>query len=87
MLETRRQFLKKSVAMLGGAALLGSVPFAGAMAEGQTEAPAHPFPYAELDLTKSKGSPTRATSRTAAATASPRACWLNCARRSASPTR
>ena len=50
MLETRRQFLKKSVAMLGGAALLGSVPFAGAMAEGQTEAPAHPFPYAELDL-------------------------------------
>ena len=50
MLETRRQFLKKSVAMLGGAALLGSVPFAGAMAEGQPEAPAHPFPYAELDL-------------------------------------
>ena len=50
MLETRRQFLKKSVAMLGGATLLASVPFAGAMAEGQTEAPAHPFPYAELDL-------------------------------------
>ena len=50
MLETRRQFLKKSVAMLGGAALLGSIPFAGAMAEGQPEAPAHPFPYAELDL-------------------------------------
>ena len=50
MLETRRQFLKKSVAMLGGAALLGSVPFAGAMAEGQPEVPAHPFPYAELDL-------------------------------------
>ena len=50
MLETRRQFLKKSVAMLGGAALLGSVPFAGAMAEGQPEAPAHPFPYKELDL-------------------------------------
>ena len=50
MLETRRQFLKKSVAMLGGAALLGSVPFAGAMAEGQPEAPAHPFPYAELNL-------------------------------------
>ena len=50
MLETRRQFLKKSVAMLGGAALLGSVPFAGAMAESQPEAPAHPFPYAELDL-------------------------------------
>lgn len=50
MLETRRQFLKKSVAMLGGAALLGSVPFAGAMAENQPEAPAHPFPYAELDL-------------------------------------
>ena len=49
MLETRRQFLKKSVAMLGGAALLGSVPFAG-MAESQPEAPAHPFPYAELDL-------------------------------------
>ena len=36
--------------MLGGATLLASVPFAGAMAEGQTEAPAHPFPYAELDL-------------------------------------
>ena len=50
MLETRRQFLKKSVAMLGGAALLGSVPFAGSMAEGQPEAPAHPFPYKELDL-------------------------------------
>ena len=50
MLETRRQFLKKSVAMLGGAALLGSVPFAGAMAEGQPEVPAHPFPYKELDL-------------------------------------
>lgn len=50
MVETRRQFLKKSVAMLGGATLLASVPFAGAMAEGQTEAPAHPFPYAELDL-------------------------------------
>lgn len=50
MIETRRQFLKRSVAMLGGAALLGSVPFAGAMAEGQPEAPAHPFPYAELDL-------------------------------------
>lgn len=46
MLETRRQFLKKSVAMLGGTALLGSIPFAGAMAEGQPEAPAHPFPYA-----------------------------------------
>ncbi|MGN0991071.1 MAG: C-GCAxxG-C-C family (seleno)protein [Candidatus Ventricola sp.] len=52
MLETRRQFLKKSVAMLGGATLLASVPFAGAMAESQTEAPAHPFPYAELDLDK-----------------------------------
>ena len=50
MLETRRQFLKKSAAMLGGAALLGSVPFVTAMAEDQTEAPAHPFPYAELDL-------------------------------------
>lgn len=50
MLETRRQFLKKSVAILGGNALLGSIPFAGAMAEGQPEAPAHPFPYAELDL-------------------------------------
>ncbi|MGN0775831.1 MAG: C-GCAxxG-C-C family (seleno)protein [Candidatus Ventricola sp.] len=50
MLETRRQFLKKSVAMLGGATLLASVPFAGAMAESQPEAPAHPFPYAELDL-------------------------------------
>ncbi len=50
MLETRRQFLKKSVAMVGGAALLGSVPFVTAMAEDQTEAPAHPFPYAELDL-------------------------------------
>ena len=50
MFETRREFLKKSVAMLGGAALLGSMPFAGAMAETQPEAPAHPFPYAELDL-------------------------------------
>ena len=50
MFETRREFLKKSVAMLGGAALLGSMPFAGAMAEAQPEAPAHPFPYAELDL-------------------------------------
>ena len=50
MLETRREFLKKSAAMLGGAALLGSMPFAGAMAEAQPEAPAHPFPYAELDL-------------------------------------
>ena len=31
MLETRRQFLKKSVAMLGGAALLGGCDLLGRM--------------------------------------------------------
>ena len=50
MLETRREFLKRSAALLGGTALLGSVPAIGAMAEGAPEAPAHPYPYAELDL-------------------------------------
>lgn len=50
MLETRREFLKRSAALLGGTALLGSVPAIGAMAESAPEAPAHPYPYAELDL-------------------------------------
>ena len=52
MLQSRREFLKKSVALLGGSALLSGAPLAGVLAESQPEAPAHPFPYAELDLDK-----------------------------------
>ena len=50
MFESRREFLKKSVTLLGSAALLSTVPMTGVVAESQPEAPAHPFPYAELDL-------------------------------------
>ena len=52
MLQSRREFLKKAVALLGGSALLSGAPLAGVLAESQPEAPAHPFPYAELDLDK-----------------------------------
>ncbi|MDD7175271.1 MAG: C-GCAxxG-C-C family (seleno)protein [Clostridiales bacterium] len=52
MLQSRREFLKKSVALLGGSALLSGAPLASVLAESQPEAPAHPFPYAELDLDK-----------------------------------
>ena len=52
MLQSRREFLKKSVALLGGSALLSGAPLAGVLAESQPEAPAHPFPDAELDLDK-----------------------------------
>ena len=50
MLQSRRDFLKKSAVLLGGSALLSGAPLAGVLAESQPEAPAHPFPYAELDL-------------------------------------
>ena len=50
MLESRREFLKKSATLLGGAALLSSVPLVSVMAENQPEVPEHPFPFAELDL-------------------------------------
>lgn len=50
MFESRREFLKKSATLLGSAALLSSVPLTGVMSENQPEAPAHPFPYAKLDL-------------------------------------
>ena len=52
MLQSRRDFLKKSAVLLGGSALLSGAPLAGVLAESQPEAPAHPFPYAELDLDK-----------------------------------
>lgn len=52
MMETRREFLKKSMSLLGGVALLGGAGLAtpkAASAEGQQEVPAYPYPYAELD--------------------------------------
>ncbi|MBQ7886641.1 MAG: FMN-binding protein [Clostridia bacterium] len=49
-MNTRREFLKKSVALLGGSALLSSMPMMNVLAENQTDIPAHPYPYAELDL-------------------------------------
>ena len=51
MMESRREFLKRSTLLLGGSALLGAMPAFGAaaVAEGTPEAPAHPFPYVELD--------------------------------------
>lgn len=49
MKESRREFLKKSAILLGGAAVLNSVPMAGAKADGEVEIPAHPYPYVELD--------------------------------------
>ena len=52
MLQSRRDFLKKTAVLLGGSALLSGAPLAGVLAESQPEAPAHPFPYAELDLDK-----------------------------------
>ncbi|MDD6143419.1 MAG: C-GCAxxG-C-C family (seleno)protein [bacterium] len=50
MLQSRRDFLKKTAVLLGGSALLSGAPLAGVLAEGEPERPAHPFPYAELDL-------------------------------------
>ena len=50
MLQSRRDFLKKSAVLLAGSALMGSAPLTSVLAEDQTVAPAHPFPFAELDL-------------------------------------
>ncbi len=50
MMQSRREFLKKSAVLLAGSALMSSAPVAGVLAEGQQEAPSHPFPFAELDL-------------------------------------
>lgn len=49
MMNTRREFLKKSAALLGGGALLSSIPMMNVLAENQADVPAHPYPYAELD--------------------------------------
>ena len=50
MLQSRRDFLKKSAVLLAGSALMGSAPLTSVLAEDQTVAPAHPFPFAEIDL-------------------------------------
>ena len=49
-MQTRREFLKKSAALLGSAAVVGSVPgLLQAQAEDGQEVPAYPYPYVELD--------------------------------------
>lgn len=51
--NSRRDFLKKSAMVLGGAAVVGSTAMlAGCEAQGETgcEIPTHPYPYKELDL-------------------------------------
>lgn len=49
-MQTRREFLKKSAALLGSAAVVGSVPgLLKAQAEDAQEVPAYPYPYVELD--------------------------------------
>ena len=49
-MQTRREFLKKSAALLGSAAVVGSVPgLLKAQAEDGQEVPAYPYPYVELD--------------------------------------
>ena len=48
--QSRREFLKKTALVLGGGALMSSMPLVGAMAESMPQAPAHPYPYVELDL-------------------------------------
>ena len=50
MLQSRRDFMKKSAVLLAGSALMGSAPLTSVLAEDKTVAPAHPFPFAELDL-------------------------------------
>lgn len=50
MFNTRREFLKKSAALLGGGAILSSMPLMNVLAENQSDIPAHPYPYAKLDL-------------------------------------
>lgn len=50
-MQTRREFLKKSVAILGGTAVASTIPAwlqTAAKAEGK-EVPEYPFPYVELD--------------------------------------
>jgi len=49
-MQTRGEFLKKSAALLGSAAVVGSVPgLLKAQAEDGQEVPAYPYPYVELD--------------------------------------
>ncbi|MDY5251683.1 MAG: C-GCAxxG-C-C family (seleno)protein [Erysipelotrichaceae bacterium] len=59
--KSRREFLKKSGILIGGTALLGSALLTGCTQQNETaaaseecvpEIPQHPYPYAELDLTK-----------------------------------
>lgn len=49
-MESRRDFLKKTGILLGGAALLGVTGCAQTVAEGEQEIPAHPFTCCEFDL-------------------------------------
>lgn len=47
-MQTRRDFLKKSAALLGSAAVVGSVP-AMLQAKAESEVPEYPYPYVEID--------------------------------------
>lgn len=49
-MESRRDFLKKSSVLLGGAAVLGTTGVLTGCAKSEPEKPAHPYPYKELDL-------------------------------------
>lgn len=50
-MQTRREFIKKSAVLLGGAAVAAGVPawMQSAKAENAPEIPAYPYPYVELD--------------------------------------
>ena len=50
-MQTRREFLKKSAVLLGGAAVAVGVPglVNNVKAEAVPEVPAYPYPYVELD--------------------------------------
>lgn len=50
-MQTRREFIKKSAVLLGGAAVAAGVPawMQSAKAESAPEVPAYPYPYVELD--------------------------------------
>lgn len=47
-MQTRRDFLKKSAALLGSAAVVGSVP-GMLQAKAENEVPEYPYPYVEID--------------------------------------
>lgn len=50
-MQTRREFIKKSAVLLGGAAVAAGVPswMQSAKAESAPEVPAYPYPYVKLD--------------------------------------